>query len=132
VKGKHAKAGNVNNRLAHALRTGRRPEFVLLLDADFVPYTNILQRTLGLFEENDVGIMQTPQHFFNADPVQAHLLCSTIWSDEHRFFFNVFLPCKDAWGAAFCCGTSAVIRVAALELLKPAAAWPLKPQLKIC
>jgi cellulose synthase (UDP-forming) len=41
VKGKHAKAGNVNNGLAHALSAGRRPEFVLLLDADFVPGVNI-------------------------------------------------------------------------------------------
>jgi len=115
VKGEHAKAGNVNNGLALALRTARRPEFVLLLDADFVPHTNILKRTLGLFEEKDVGIVQTPQHFFNADPVQTNLLCSKIWPDEQRFFFSVLLPCKDAWGAAFCCGTSAVFRVAALE-----------------
>jgi len=61
VKGKHAKAGNINHGLQHALETGRAPQFVLLLDADFVPFRNILQRTLGLFEEADVGIVQTPQ-----------------------------------------------------------------------
>ncbi len=115
IKGKHAKAGNVNNGLKLALETGRRPEFILLLDADFVPFRNLLRRTLGLFEEQDVGIVQTPQHFFNRDPMQSKLLSSSIWPDEQRFFFNVLMPCKDAWGAAFCCGTSAVIRVAALE-----------------
>jgi len=115
VKGKHAKAGNVNNGLQQALATGRRPEFLLLLDADFVASGSILQRVLGLFEEPDVGIVQTPQHFFNADPVQTNLLCSTVWPDEQRFFFNSLLSSKDAWGAAFCCGTSAVMRVAALE-----------------
>ena len=115
VKGKHAKAGNVNNGLAHALRTGRPPEFLLLLDADFVASRNILRRTLPLFHAADVGIVQTPQHFFNPDPVQANLLATRTWPDEQRFFFNVLLPCKDAWGAAFCCGTSAVFRVAALE-----------------
>ncbi len=115
VKGKHAKAGNVNNGLAHALKIGRRPEFMLLIDADFVPGRNILKRTLPLFHSADVGIVQTPQHFFNPDPVQANLLASRTWPDEQRFFFNVLLPCKDAWGAAFCCGTSAVFRVAALE-----------------
>lgn len=115
VKGKHAKAGNVNNGLKEALSVGRRPEFILLLDADFVPHRHILRRTLGLFEESDVGIVQTPQHFFNPDPVQSNLLCATVWPDEQRFFFNVLMPCKDAWGAAFCCGTSAVIRTAALE-----------------
>jgi len=114
-KGRHAKAGNINNALRHALNTGRRPEFVLLLDADFVANRRILRRTLGLFEDATVGIVQTPQHFFNPDPVQANLLATRTWPDEQRFFFNELLPCKDAWGAAFCCGTSAVIRVAALE-----------------
>jgi cellulose synthase (UDP-forming) len=115
VKGKHAKAGNVNNGLRHALSYGRKPEFVLLLDADFVPNRNILKRTLGLFEECDVGIVQTPQHFFNPDPLQSNLLCASAWPDEQRFFFDVYLASKDAWGAAYCCGTSAVFRVDALE-----------------
>ena len=115
VNGKHAKAGNVNNGLRHALGTGRRPEFVLLLDADFVPARRILKRVLGLFEDHEVGIVQTPQHFFNPDPLQSNLVCASIWPDEQRFFFNVLLPSKDAWGAAFCCGTSAVLRVAALQ-----------------
>ena len=115
VKGRHAKAGNVNAGLEVALSTGRPPEFVLLLDADFVPSRNILERTLGLFEEPDVGIVQTPQHFFNSDPIQSNLLCASVWPDEQRFFFSAFMPCKDAWGAAFCCGTSAVFRVAALR-----------------
>ena len=114
VKGRHAKAGNVNNGLAQALNTGRRPEFVLMLDADFSAHRNILRRTLPLFAETDVGIVQTPQHFFNPDPLQTSLLCAKTLPDEQRFFFNHILPAKDAWGAAFCCGTSAVLRVQAL------------------
>jgi cellulose synthase (UDP-forming) len=114
VKGAHAKAGNVNNGLKHALATDRPPQFILLLDADFVPYRNILKRTLGLFIEKDVGIVQTPQHFFNPDPIQSNLLVARQWPDEQRFFFNTLLGCKDAWGAAFCCGTSAVLRVEAM------------------
>src|ERR1700761_8500409 len=51
VKGKHAKAGNVNNGLQEALSTGRRPDFLLLLDADFVPARRILQRTMPVVEE---------------------------------------------------------------------------------
>jgi hypothetical protein len=73
VKGKHAKAGNVNNDLKHALSSGRRPAFILLLNADFVPGVNILKRTLGLFAERDVGIVQTPQHFFEPDPSGARI-----------------------------------------------------------
>ena len=115
VKGTHAKAGNVNNGLAHALASDRPPEFVLLLDADFTAHANILARTLPLFREADVGIVQTPQHFFNPDPIQSNLLSTRSWPDEQRYFFNVLLPAKDAWGAAFCCGTSAVFRVEALR-----------------
>ena len=113
VKGKHAKAGNINNAMQKALSTGRKPEFLLLLDADFVPHRTLLSRVLGLFDDATVGIVQTPQHFFNPDPVQSNLLCSAVWPDEQRFFFNCLLPSKDAWGAAFCCGTSAVFRVQA-------------------
>lgn len=53
----------------------------------------------------------------SSTPIRCNriLLCAGTWPDEQRFFFNVLLPCKDAWGAAFCCGTSAVFRVAALE-----------------
>ena len=111
LKGKHAKAGNINNAMREALTRGRRPEFLLLLDADFVPHRTLLNRVLGLFDDPSIGICQTPQHFFNPDPVQSNLLCAAVWPDEQRFFFNCLLPSKDAWGAAFCCGTSAVFRV---------------------
>ena len=117
-KGKHAKAGNINNAMQAATRpsddpAGRAPHFLLLLDADFVPHRTLLARVLGLFDDPTVGIVQTPQHFFNPDPVQSNLLCTAVWPDEQRFFFNCLLPSKDAWGAAFCCGTSAVFRVQA-------------------
>ena len=59
--------------------------------------------------------MQTPQHFFNPDPIQSNLAISEIFPDEQRFFFDIILPSKDAWGLAFCCGTSSVIRFAALR-----------------
>lgn len=115
MNGRHAKAGNVNNGLQAALATGRKPEFVLLLDADFVAGPTILSRTLPLFGPPDVGIVQTPQHFFNPDPIQINLLTPAVWPDEQRYFFNVLMPSLDAWGGAFCCGTSAVLRVAALR-----------------
>lgn len=114
VKGQHAKAGNINNGLKHALSTGRKPEFILVLDADFAAHEHILRRTLPLFDDERVGIVQTPQHFFNPDPIQANLVCASAWPDEQRFFFNVMMASKDAWGAAFCCGTSAIIRAEAL------------------
>jgi len=110
----HAKAGNINNGLLHVASLERPPDFVAILDADFVPMPNFLDRTLSLFREKDVGIVQTPQHFINPDPLQSNLGASRVWPDEQRYFFDVVMASKDAWGAAFCCGTSSVIRFAPL------------------
>ncbi len=61
--------------------------------------------------------MQTPQHFINPDPLQSNLSIAGVWPDEQRYFFDVVLASKDAWGAAFCCGTSSVIRFSELQRL---------------
>lgn len=62
----------------------------------------------------NVGVVQTPQNFFNPDPIQRNLGAEKVWPDEQRHFFDVVLTAKDAWSAAFCCGTSALIRYSAL------------------
>jgi cellulose synthase (UDP-forming) len=112
---RHAKAGNINHALDVLCNIANPPEFVAVLDADFVPQSNFLLRTMPLFHEESVGLVQTPQHFFNNDPIQANLLIANVWPNEQCFFFDHVLPSKDAWGAAFCCGTSSVIRVHALR-----------------
>jgi cellulose synthase (UDP-forming) len=107
------KAGNLNAWLAGS--AGDAAPFVLVLDADFVPQTNLLWRVMGFFTDDDVGLVQTPQSFFNPDPIQMNLLCGPSFADEQRFFYHHFQPSLDAWGAAFCCGTSFVVRRAALD-----------------
>ncbi len=111
---RHAKAGNINHALAYVRDLPDPPEFVSILDADFVPMPNFLSRALCLFHDDSVGVVQTPQHFINPDPIQVNLSAAHVWPDEQRFFFDVVLASKDAWGAAFCCGTSSVIRIAPL------------------
>jgi cellulose synthase (UDP-forming) len=108
----HAKAGNLNAALA---RTDS--DLVAILDADFVPYRNFLKRTVGFFDEPTVGIVQTPQHFYNRDPIQTNLLLQAVWPDEQRLFFDIMAPCRDAWGAAFCCGSCSVMRRSALQAI---------------
>jgi len=110
----HAKAGNINNAIRHVMAGETKPDFISILDADFVPTPVFLSRALTLFHKDDVGIVQTPQHFINPDPIQSNLQASDAWPDEQRYFFDVLMPAKDAWGTAFCCGTSSVIRVDAL------------------
>jgi cellulose synthase (UDP-forming) len=70
---------------------------------------------LSLTRDPNVGIVQTPQNFFNPDPVQSNLALSRVWPDEQRFFFDTVMASKDSWGVAFCCGTSSVIRFKALQ-----------------
>jgi cellulose synthase (UDP-forming) len=112
---RHAKAGNINHALGVLFTAANPPEFIAVLDADFVPQSNFLLRTMSLFHDESVGLVQTPQHFFNNDPIQANLLIANVWPNEQCFFFDHVLPSKDAWGAAFCCGTSSVIRLQALR-----------------
>jgi cellulose synthase (UDP-forming) len=106
----HAKAGNINNALVYLCDLGTPPEFISILDADFVPKPDFLTRCIALMRNPSVGIVQTPQHFVNPDPIQGNLALSGVWPDEQRYFFDVLMASKDAWGAAFCCGTSSVIR----------------------
>lgn len=110
----HAKAGNINSALRHLASLPQRPDFVSILDADFVVQPKFLRRVLALMKDERVGIVQTPQHFFNPDPIQANLAIGKIWPDEQRYFFEVLMASKDAWGGAFCCGTSSLIRAAPL------------------
>ena len=112
---KDSKAGNINHALARLAERDTPPDFVAVLDADFVPHRGFLRRSLALFHDPDVGLVQTPQHFFNADPIQHNLGVSRSYPDEQRFFFDHMQPSRDAWGIAFCCGTSSVIRFPALQ-----------------
>ncbi len=111
----HAKAGNINAALKKLALLDEKPDFISILDADFVPLPQFLTRALSLAIDPDVGVVQTPQHFFNPDPVQSNLALTRVWPDEQRFFFDIVMASKDAWNAAFCCGTSSVIRFSALQ-----------------
>lgn len=111
---RHAKAGNINHALQCVAGLSHKPEYISILDADFVAMPDFLTRATTLLRDKSVGVVQTPQHFINPDPIQANLSASEVWPDEQRFFFDILLPAKDAWGVAFCCGTSSVIRFSSL------------------
>jgi cellulose synthase (UDP-forming) len=106
----NAKAGNMNHGL-----TKVSGDLVNIFDADFVPHKNFLRRTVGFFRDPTIGIVQTPQHFFNKDLIQQNLGISQEWPDEQRLFFDKIQESKDAWDVAFCCGSCSIIRRDALK-----------------
>lgn len=113
---KGAKGGNLNNAIRHTAELTNSP-YILILDADFAPQKAILKRTVGQFADTKIGVIQTPQFYYNSDPIQHNLLVSDAWVDDQRIFFDVMQPSKDGWGTAFCVGTSCIVRRDALELI---------------
>jgi cellulose synthase (UDP-forming) len=101
----HAKAGNINAALE---RTDG--ELVLMLDADHVPMPDALDAMVGYFDDASVGLVQSPHDFFNHDSVQHYV----VGRHEQSLFYRVICPGKDRSGAAYWCGSAAVLRRQAL------------------
>ncbi|MBA2769593.1 MAG: glycosyltransferase [Sporichthyaceae bacterium] len=102
---KHAKAGNLNNALF-----ATEGEFLLILDADQIPRPEILDHTLGWFNDPGVALVQTPQFFTNvtdSDPLGS----------QAPLFYGPIQQGKDGWNAAFFCGSNAILRREALMQL---------------
>lgn len=101
----HAKAGNIN----HALPiTGG--DLVFVLDADHVPLPDALDAVVGYFDDDEVAIVQTPHDFYNHDSIQHY----EVGRHEQSVFYSVICPGKERHGAAFWCGSGALIRRSAL------------------
>jgi cellulose synthase (UDP-forming) len=101
----HAKAGNINAALPRT-----EGELVLMLDADHVPMPDALDALVGYFDDERVGLVQSPHDFFNHDSVQHYV----VGRHEQSLFYRVVCPGKDRHGAAYWCGSAAVLRRAAL------------------
>jgi len=108
---KHAKAGNWNNAFKQTTA-----DFIATFDADHVPRPDFLDRTLGFFRDPKVAIVQVPQQYHNLDSVQHRVNWRTRRVvSEQDVFFNLVMPGKDNFNAAFFCGTGAVLRREPLE-----------------
>ncbi len=103
---KGAKAGNIN----HALGV-THGDFVVIFDADHVPFPSFLERTIPCFGRTDVAYVQTPQVYRNRGvnrvAAGAHA--------QQSLFYGPIMRGKDALGAGFSCGTNVVFRRAALQ-----------------
>jgi len=107
---RHAKAGNLN----HAF-TKINGQLIVVFDADFIPTTNFLTRTVGFFQDEQIALVQTPQSFYNADPIAHNLGLKNVITPEEEVFYRQIQPIKDSAGSVVCAGTSFVLRRSALE-----------------
>lgn len=105
-KNDHAKAGNINAALKHT-----HGDLILILDADHVPSTDILTRTVGYFvEDPKLFLVQTPHFFLNPDPLERNLGTFRNMPSENEMFYSVIQRGLDGLNASFFCGSAAVLR----------------------
>ena len=111
ARNEHAKAGNLNAALSHI-----KGQLLLILDCDHVPTEDFLQRTVGFFlADPRLFLLQTPHNFVTADPIERNLRTHRIMPAENELFYSVMQPGLDFWGAAFFCGSAAMVRRATLD-----------------
>jgi cellulose synthase (UDP-forming) len=101
-----AKAGNINNALAHT-----KGEFVAVFDADHAPYDIFLAKTMSYFVDKKIGFVQSPQYYKNFLNNDVTLGAA----EQQELFFGPIMVGKNSMNSAFMCGTNMVIRRKALD-----------------
>jgi cellulose synthase (UDP-forming) len=110
-RNEHAKAGNLNNGLAHS-----DAELIAVFDADHAPTRSFLRETVGYFKEDPkLFLVQTPHFFLNPDPLERNLRTFEKMPSENEMFYGVIQRGLDKWNASFFCGSAAVLSRKALE-----------------
>jgi cellulose synthase (UDP-forming) len=107
----HAKAGNINRALDKL-----HSPYVAIFDCDHLPTRSFLQVTMGWFlREQKLAMVQTPHHFYSADPFERNLKQFRLIPNEGELFYGVVQDGNDFWNATFFCGSCAVLRRTALD-----------------
>ncbi len=105
-KEKHfAKSGNLNSGLD--ICDG---EFFAVFDADHAPKESFLQELLPFFQNKNIALVQTPQHFINKNNFIAS---GTAQAQE--LFYKYIQPAKNSYNSSFCVGTNMIYRRSAID-----------------
>ena len=118
-----AKAGNLN----HALALTKAP-YIVTLDADMIPKSDFLLKTIPYFvdvelrekekPENErlhLGLLQTPQCFYDPDVFQHALYSERHAPNEQDFFYRTIEPAKTATNSVIYGGSNTILSRRALE-----------------
>lgn len=106
-RGHFKKAGNL--RFGFAQSSG---DYILVLDADFVPRPDALFELAPYLSESDVAIVQSPQYF---DVSKDMNWLQRAAGATQILFYRWVQPSRDRSSAAICVGTSALYRRQALN-----------------
>lgn len=108
----HAKSGNYNNALAHT-----DSPLIATCDADMIPRREFLIKTVPYFLDPEVkmGLVQTPQSFYNQDLFQFNLFSEKDIPNEQDFFSREVNIMRNASNSSAYTGSNTVILRSALE-----------------
>lgn len=114
AKNEFAKAGNLNSAFENT-----HGDLVVVLDADHVPTSDFLSRTVPWMVSNEkVFLVQTPHFMANPDPVERNYFNSfSKMPSENDMFYGTVQKGLDYWNSSFFCGSAAVLRRKHLELV---------------
>lgn len=120
-----AKAGNLN----HALGLTSAP-YVVTLDADMIVRSDFLLKTIPYFVDAErraellpedkrvhLGLLQTPQAFYDPDVFQHALYAETRTTNEQDFFYRTIEVAKTSDNSVIYGGSNTIISRAALEAI---------------
>ena len=120
---KGAKAGNLN----HAMSLTHAP-YVVTLDADMIVQSNFLMETIPYFvyteqcnkelpedKQRHLGLLQTPQCFYDADVFQFALYSERNIPNEQDFFYRTIEVGKSSTNSVIYGGSNTVLSRAALN-----------------
>lgn len=132
AQNKHAKSGNLNNALANTTSP-----LIATFDADMIPQHSFLMKTVPYFllpkfikdgeiwrlrqeddppyEERKLGLVQTPQSFYNPDLFQFNLYAEQNIPNEQDFFSMEINRIRNASNAIAYTGSNTVISRQAME-----------------
>lgn len=105
-----AKAGNLN----HAMSCSNG-DLILTLDADMVPKSDFLKKSVPYFHKRNVAFVQAPQLFFNPDPFQHNLSSVKQVANEQDFFMIEMESAKSRFNATMYVGSNCIFSRAALD-----------------
>lgn len=120
---KGAKAGNLNNALAHSTSP-----YVVTFDADMIPKSDFLVKTIPYFVDCEIknkgrkeedciklGFLQSPQCFYNPDLFQFNLFSEGRIPNEQDYFYKDIQVARTKTNSVIYGGSNTILAREALE-----------------